>query len=140
MTSTESPLFTTRALTAEAGQTLLVPVAAGTFIQLTQGSVQLTQSPRWLAETMFWADVRLGEGEAHQVAQSGWLSLRVLGDGAAQWLQHEPAPIRVRAARQLRALVQALRRAGRYALGGANFASKAARRSRLSAGQISEAL
>lgn len=129
MTFTTSNPSAARQHRLEAGACLLVPVRAGVVIQVVRGSLQVTEPPRWLAETVSWPTLMLGQGQAHGVVQAGWLALRA-GDGAAaHWLQFEPASAWAPAWRWLR-----------YFARGGIVARSAARRARLSGGHISDAL
>lgn len=89
---TFEPLTRTRLL---AGQALRLAVEAGTSIQVVRGAVRLRAPPAWLADGVVWPAVTLQEGQAHGLAQAGWIEVRAQGE--AEIVHYRP-PTRWRAA------------------------------------------
>lgn len=77
MTASSTDTITTRIALRE-GQTLHTRLRAGTRIVVTQGCVQLVESPAWLGETMVAARATVSEGGMHQVAGAGWVEIAAL--------------------------------------------------------------
>ena len=57
------------------GETLHIPVRAGTAVQVLAGAVRLTGPARWLAETAHRGSQQLAEGQWFLVEDGGWLAL-----------------------------------------------------------------
>ncbi|WP_326541741.1 hypothetical protein [Pseudorhodoferax sp.] len=72
-----------------AGQCLHLAVDAGTVLVAVQGDLRIDEAPRWLADTLLPVGRWVGEGQAHVVAQAGWVC--VSAPRAALLAQVQPA-------------------------------------------------
>lgn len=72
-----------------AGQSLHLALDAGTVLVAAQGGLFIAEPSRWLAERVLPLGCWLGEGQAHVVAQAGWVC--VTAQGAALLAQTRPA-------------------------------------------------
>lgn len=71
-------LHTTTPLAA--GESLHLPVDAGTVLVATRGALCIEEAPRWLAERWIPVGQRLEEGQSYRVEQAGWLRVQALAD------------------------------------------------------------
>jgi hypothetical protein len=76
-----------------AGETLHLPVAAGTVLRLAQGRAQIDEAPRWLAERLVAVGHAVEQEQTYVVEQAGCVT--VLGAAGAR-LQALPAAVPVR--------------------------------------------
>ena len=81
---------TFRPMRLTAGQPLHIPVRAGTAVQVLAGSMRVSESARWMAETVVRPSHRIGEGQWLQLQEGGWLEIEASG-GEAHLLLVEPA-------------------------------------------------
>jgi len=111
MQTTFDPASTYRPMRLGAGESLHLPVRAGTAVQVLAGSVQLCGPARWLAGTVYRAPQRLGEGQWLVLDDAGWLQLEAGNAtvGEVQLLVVEPAEPVAWLWRRLRALLAAAR-------------------------------
>ena len=107
MQTTFDPASTYRPMRLAAGESLHLPVRAGTAVQVLAGSVQLTGPARWLAGTVYRTPQRLGEGQWLLLDDAGWLELEAgaTAAGEAQLLLVEPAEPAIWLWRRLRSLL-----------------------------------
>lgn len=85
-----------------AGQTLHLPVQAGTVLMAVQGELRVDEAPRWLAERLVPVGRRMGEGQVYVAEQSGWLRVTATGPAGARLWQQAPVGVVARAAQALR--------------------------------------
>lgn len=64
-----------RPLRLRAGESLHIPLRAGTTVQVLAGALRVSEPARWLAETVVRPAHQLGEGQWLQVADGGWLDI-----------------------------------------------------------------
>jgi hypothetical protein len=79
-----------------AGESLHLPVAAGSVLFVARGRVRIDASPRWLADRMVPVGATAEEGQPYTVEQAGWIRVTVLGGAGAQL---RPVPVAVPASR-----------------------------------------
>lgn len=77
-----------------AGQRLHLAVDAGTVLVAVQGDLRVDEAPRWLADHWVPVGCWVGEGQAHRVAQAGWVCVTAQRD--ARLVQLTPVPLRLR--------------------------------------------
>ena len=78
----------------DAGQTMRLPVAAGTVLVARAGRLRVTEPRRWLGERVVVVSRDLDEGQAHVVDGAGWVEVGAV-DAAGGWLHRldsQPAP------------------------------------------------
>jgi len=86
----------------DAGQTLRLPVAAGTVLVARAGRLRVQEPPRWLGERMVVVGQDLAEGQAHAVDGVGWVEVGAL-DATGGWLRRiDPAPAPASASMRIR--------------------------------------
>lgn len=76
-------------LTLTAGQCCTRHVRQGSLIIARRGDLLLRCPPQWLGEHLLRNEIRLAEGEAHRLPDSGWIDLIASSD--AQVLIDTPA-------------------------------------------------
>ncbi|MBV8658545.1 MAG: hypothetical protein JO142_12035 [Burkholderiales bacterium] len=75
-------------LVSAAGSTQQFHACLGDVVVVEAGRVVLEEAPSWLADTVYRTPITLAEGEAHQIARTGWVTLYA---HAAARLQRYPA-------------------------------------------------
>ncbi|MES2510568.1 MAG: hypothetical protein V4625_11610 [Pseudomonadota bacterium] len=76
----------------QAGESLLVYLAAGTRLAVAAGQLQVTGAPRWLGGQVVTLHNRLAEGEASLLEESGWLTLTAMRDGSLLTISRSQVP------------------------------------------------
>ncbi|MES2360994.1 MAG: hypothetical protein V4646_04255 [Pseudomonadota bacterium] len=77
-----------------AGQSLFLQAKAGSVLAGTSGRLVLSGAPIWLGEQVFRSRLQLEPGQAHVIAQDGWITLTASPHGEAVCqviLQDSPA-------------------------------------------------
>lgn len=100
----------------QAGESLFVYLAAGTWLAVAAGQLHVAGAPRWLGTQVVSLQTRLAEGEASLLEESGWLTLTATRGSSRLTIRRSATP-----SRKAR-LVAWLRRAG-----GLFISSRAAR-------------
>jgi len=75
-----------------AGETLHLPVDAGTVLFVAEGAARIEEPPRWLAGTLLPVVHHLAEGQAHTVETAGWIRVQAAG-AAGTRLRQLPAVV-----------------------------------------------
>ena len=75
-----------------AGETLHLPVDAGTVLYVAEGPARIEEAPRWLAGTAVPVVCVLAEGQAHTVEMAGWIRVQAVGAAGARLRQLPAAP------------------------------------------------
>ncbi len=68
-----------------AGQQLSLHLAAGSTVHVKRGSLVLQEAPRWVGETVLRPSARLAEGQAHTLAERGWINLQAGAERSELW-------------------------------------------------------
>jgi len=102
--TTIDPESTVQPLRVLRGQTLHIPVRAGTGVQVLAGSLQVREPARWLSDTAVRPLHRIAEGQWLRLEDGGWLEMEAAA-GEVHLLLVEPAEPLAFIWRRLRALL-----------------------------------
>jgi hypothetical protein len=75
------------------GRSHSLHVEPGAWLVAMQGTVAIRAEPRWLADTVWRANVLVHAGQAHALDASGWVTLHT--DDAIASVRYVAAPSRI---------------------------------------------
>lgn len=79
--------------TTQLGRGMSLPQRArrGTTVVAARGALRISGTPMWLGEQVIAETVDLHEGDAHVVAQAGWIAINALSDAEVVCITQEMA-------------------------------------------------
>jgi hypothetical protein len=77
----------------DAGQTLRLPVVAGSVLVAAGGRLRIAGPPRWLGERMVAMDLMLDEGQAHAIDGAGWVAVDAVDGAGGRLWRIDPLPV-----------------------------------------------